>query len=206
MLSTHGRGFAHFLFHKPAAALAKRGVSPDTVTIIGTIGTCIAALTLFPLGYVAIGPWIVAVVVLFDNLDGQIARITGKTSSWGAFLDSTLDRVSDGAIFVALMFYAALHLDGGEAAAVGITAAACLVSGAVVPYAKARAESLGYRADGGLAERADRLLVVLTATWLHGWFLPAWAYAIVLGLLALASIGTAVYRMVLVYRQTHPQR
>lgn len=181
-----------------ADALLRAGVSPDAVTVIGTVGVVVAALTLYPLGYLFVGTLVITVFVLSDLLDGTMARRSGRTSSWGAFLDSTLDRFGDGAIFVALVLYLAGR---GEDPVGAVLALACLVLGSIVPYTRARAEGLGMRADVGIAERADRLVVVLTTTAFVGLGLPPQVLTVVLGVLALASLVTVVQRVAHVRRQ-----
>ena len=181
-----------------ADALLRRGVSPDAVTVLGTVGVVVAALTLYPLGYLFVGTLVITLFVLSDLLDGTMARRAGRTSSWGAFLDSTLDRFGDGAIFVALVLYLAGR---GEDPVGAVLALACLVLGSIVPYTRARAEGLGMRADVGIAERADRLVVVLTTTAFVGLGLPATVLTVVLGVLALASLVTVGQRIAHVRRQ-----
>ncbi|EYR64460.1 CDP-alcohol phosphatidyltransferase [Actinotalea ferrariae CF5-4] len=181
-----------------ADALLRAGVSPDAVTVLGTLGVVVAALTLFPLGHLVLGTLVITVFVLSDLLDGTMARRSGRTSTWGAFLDSTLDRFGDGAIFTGLVLYLAGR---GEDPVGAVLALACLVLGSIVPYARARAEGLGMRADVGIAERADRLVVVLTTTLGVGLGLPSAVLTVVLGVLALASLVTVVQRVVHVRRQ-----
>ncbi|NUO99016.1 MAG: CDP-alcohol phosphatidyltransferase family protein [Nonomuraea sp.] len=179
-------------------ALADRGIGPDAVTAIGTLGTVISALLLFPLGQLAWGALLVTVFVLFDLLDGVVARLGGKGgTTWGAFLDSTLDRVADAALFAGLILY---FIARGDTLMAGVTLA-CLIAGALVSYAKARAEGLGLTADVGLAERPERLVVALVAAFFSGLGVP---YVLPLGmwLLAIASTITVVQRVVHVYRQT----
>lgn len=181
-----------------ADALLRRGVSPDAVTVLGTVGVVVAALTLYPLGYLLVGSLVITVFVLSDLLDGTMARRSGRTSSWGAFLDSTLDRFGDGAIFVGLVLYLAGRGEDPVGAVLGL---ACLVLGSIVPYTRARAEGLGMRADVGIAERSDRLVLVLTTTTFVGLGLPAVVLTVVLGVLALASLVTVVQRVAHVRRQ-----
>ncbi|WP_370634492.1 phosphatidylinositol phosphate synthase [Actinotalea sp. Marseille-Q4924] len=181
-----------------ADALLRAGVSPDAVTVLGTIGVVVAALSLYPLGHLFVGTLVITVFVLSDLLDGTMARRSGRTSSWGAFLDSTLDRFGDGAIFAGLVLYLA---ERGDDPVGAVLALACLVLGSIVPYARARAEGLGMRADVGIAERADRLVVVLTTTAFVGLGLPSAVLTVVLGVLALASLVTVVQRVVHVRRQ-----
>lgn len=181
-----------------ADALLRAGVSPDAVTVLGTVGVVVAALTLYPRGLLLVGTLVITLFVLSDLLDGTMARRSGRTSSWGAFLDSTLDRFGDAAIFSGLVLYLAGR---GEDPVGAVLALACLVLGSIVPYARARAEGLGMRADVGIAERADRLVVVLTTTALVGLGLPPAVLTVVLGVLALASLVTVVQRVVFVRQQ-----
>ncbi|MCK2216727.1 CDP-alcohol phosphatidyltransferase family protein [Actinomadura sp. ATCC 31491] len=178
-------------------ALVSRGIGPDAVTAIGTLGTVVAALTFFPLGLLTWGALVITVFVLFDLLDGVVARLGGKGgSTWGAFLDSTLDRVADAAIFAGLILYFVLR---GDTLMASVTLA-CLVAGALVSYAKARAEGLGLTADVGLAERPERLVVALVATFFSGLGVP-YVLAAGMWLLAAASVITVGQRVWHVYEQ-----
>lgn len=181
-----------------AALLLRLGVSPDMITITGTLGVVVAALWLFPSGHLLVGTLVIALFALTDLLDGVMARSSGRASRWGAFLDSTLDRLGDAAVFSGLLVYLATRGDQNLAAAFAL---ACLVLGSVVPYARARAEGLGMTASVGIAERADRLAAVLVATALVGLGLPTVVLTVVLGLLAVASAVTVLQRMVTVRRQ-----
>ncbi|TDD00447.1 CDP-alcohol phosphatidyltransferase family protein [Nonomuraea deserti] len=179
-------------------ALVGRGIGPDAVTAIGTLGTVVSALLFFPLGLLTVGALGITVFVLFDLLDGVVARLGGKGgSTWGAFLDSTLDRVADAAIFAGLILY---FVVGGDTLMAAVTLV-CLIAGAVVSYAKARAEGLGLTADVGLAERPERLVVALAAAFFSGLGVP---YVLPAGmwLLAVASLITVGQRVVAVYHQT----
>lgn len=205
MLSRTGRPLAEKIFGPIAKTAVKAGISADAITIIGTVATCALALTLIPAGWLALGAVLIAVVVIFDNLDGQVARLTGNASSWGAFLDSTLDRVADGAIFSGVLIWAYLH--GEEPIRpwlMGLTLAA-LVFGSIVPYARARAEGLGMEAAVGIAERADRLAIILVAMLLTGVGLGQWIMLVALAYLAVAAFITVIQRMIVVRRQATPK-
>src|SRR4051795_9522901 len=183
----------------PVAHLFLRlGISPDIVTIVGTVGVCVGALAFFPRGEIWVGVLVITAFVFSDTVDGIMARESGRSSKWGAYLDSTLDRMGDSAIFGGLVLY---YAGKGENQLMAGLALACLILGSVVSYAKARAEGLGYTADVGIAERADRLVAVLVTTGLVGLGLPEIVLAIVLSLLALASLITVVQRMMTVRRQ-----
>ncbi|WP_327046388.1 CDP-alcohol phosphatidyltransferase family protein [Microbispora sp. NBC_01189] len=179
-------------------ALARRGISPDVITTIGTLGVVASALVFYPSGHLFLGSLVITFFVLADALDGVLARMTGKGSTWGAFLDSTLDRLGDASIFSGLILHFVLE-DEPEIVLAAV-ALFCLAAGALVSYAKARAEGLGMTANVGIAERGERLVVVLVAAGLSGLGVP-YILAAGLWLLAAASAVTVVQRMVHVYRQ-----
>lgn len=193
------------VFTPVARLLLRMHISPDAVTIAGTLGLMVGALWLYPTGHLFAGTMVITAFVFSDVIDGTMARMSGRSGPWGAFLDSTLDRVADGALFVGLTLYFVRGDDFGVSeslASWGIVAAlGCLALGAVVPYARARAESLGMNAQVGIAERGDRLVVALTTSGLVGLGLPDIVLVAVLGLLAVASAITVVQRMAVVHRQ-----
>ena len=202
MLNKYARAFFTKVFTPVAKLFLKMGISPDVVTIIGTLGVCFGALAFYPRHEFLIGTLVITAFVFSDTIDGVMARMSGRSSVWGAYLDSTLDRVGDAAIFGALVLYYAG--DKGHNMLLAGLALACLIFGSVVSYAKARAEGLGMTANVGIAERAERLVVVLVATGLCGWFLrpwETWIMGVVLGLLALASFITVLQRMLTVRQQ-----
>ena len=179
-------------------ALARAGVSPDVVTIIGTLGVSAGALGCYPRGNFVGGTLIITFFVFADMLDGALARARGGGSRWGAFLDSSLDRVGDAAIFSGLALYYAGRGDDNLLTAVAVY---CLVAGMLTSYVRARAEGLGLRADVGIAERSERLIVILVATGLSGLLDYPPLLAGALWLLAAASTVTVVQRFVAVHRQ-----
>ncbi|MFT0848463.1 CDP-alcohol phosphatidyltransferase family protein [Actinomycetaceae bacterium L2_0104] len=201
MLSRSGRPLAQVIFGPIAKACVKAHISADTITIVGTLAGVVAALTLLPFDHLTAGALTITVLVIFDNLDGQIARLTGTSSKWGAFLDSTLDRVSDGAIMSGILIWAYLWSDPRYQAWTLIGGLGALVFGSVVPYARARAEGLGMSASVGLAERADRLVVSLTATLLVGMELGDWIMTVAVWILFVAAVITVVQRMLYVRGQ-----
>ncbi|WP_028046284.1 phosphatidylinositol phosphate synthase [Cellulomonas sp. URHE0023] len=192
------RGAMTRLFTPLATLLLRLGVSPDAVTIGGTLVVVTTALWAFPTGNLLLGTLIITVFVLTDSLDGVMARQAGRSGPWGAFLDSTMDRFGDGAIFAGLVLW---FTAGGDDRLTAVLALVCLVLGSIVPYARARAEGLGMTASGGIAERADRLLLVLVATAVVGMGAPTVVLTIILVLLAVASAITIVQRVSKVYRQ-----
>jgi CDP-diacylglycerol---glycerol-3-phosphate 3-phosphatidyltransferase len=186
-----------------ANLLVRLGVSPDVVTLVGTIGVSAGALIFFPRGDIWLGVVVITVFVFSDLIDGHMARSTGTSSRWGAFLDSTLDRIGDAAIFGGLLMYYAGPGDSQLMTAVTLLA---LVMGATTSYARARAESLGLTASVGIAERSDRLVFLLVPAWFSDVLNVEILLDAVLCLLALASTITVVQRMVSVRRQTAPDR
>jgi CDP-diacylglycerol---glycerol-3-phosphate 3-phosphatidyltransferase len=183
----------------PIARLFLRlGISPDAVTVVGTLGVAVGALFFFPRGQLLVGVLVITAFVFSDLLDGHMARLSGTSSAWGAFLDSTLDRLGDAAVFGGLVLY---FMGPGESDLWAGLALYCLVMGATTSYARARAESLGMEAKGGLAERADRLVAILVMTGLSDIFGLAWFIPVTLGVLALASTVTVVQRILAVRRQ-----
>ncbi|WP_026551809.1 phosphatidylinositol phosphate synthase [Arthrobacter sp. H20] len=198
MLNKYARRFFTSLFGPLARLLLKWGVSPDAVTVVGTLGVVAGALVFYPMGELFWGTVFITVFVFSDLVDGIMARIKGTGSTWGSFLDSTLDRIADGALFagVAIWFFGR-----GDNTPVAIAALACLVLGMLVSYARAKAESLGFTANVGIAERAERLVSVLVVTGLTGLGLPEVFLLVVLVLLALASTATVIQRVAAVHKQ-----
>ncbi len=184
---------------KPVANLLIRlGVSPDAVTIVGTVGVVAGALVFFPGGHLWLGVVVIAVFVFSDLLDGYMARTLGTSSKWGSFLDSTLDRLGDAAIFAGLAIWL---FGGGHDDVLGYVALWALVMGSVTSYTRAKAESLGLSAKGGIAERADRLAAVLVLTFFSDVLDLHVLLTVVLWALAAASTVTVVQRMLSVRRQ-----
>ena len=178
------------------------GISPDTVTFVGTLGVVVGALAFFPRGELIQGVLFITAFVFSDLVDGQMARLSGRQSKFGAFWDSTLDRIGDGAIFGGLALYFAGPGDSYLYLCVSLW---CLVMGSVTSYARARAESLGLDAKGGIAERADRLVSILVMTGLGDIFNLPILMQVTLWALAAASTWTVVFRVRKVYRQTVEQ-
>jgi CDP-diacylglycerol--glycerol-3-phosphate 3-phosphatidyltransferase len=198
MLNKYARALFAAIFTPVAALLVRLKVSPDAVTIIGTLGVAGGALIGYPLGQLFWGTVVITVFVFSDIVDGLMARMLDRSGKWGAFLDSTLDRVGDDAVFAGIVIW---FYTGGHNTFIAAMALACLVLGSIVSYAKARAEGLGMTANVGIAERSDRLVVVLVATGLVGLGIPQAVLAVVLVLLAIASLVTIVQRVATVRRQ-----
>jgi CDP-diacylglycerol--glycerol-3-phosphate 3-phosphatidyltransferase len=176
-------------------ALARTPITPNMITAAGTVGVMIGALWLFPLGHLFAGTLVCWGFAMFDMLDGLLARLKGTTGSWGAFLDSTLDRIADAAVFAGL----AIWLARDHQPVLAGVALYCLVAGGMVSYARARAEGIGVRADVGVAERSERLLVALVAAGLTGLGVP---FVLAIGLWAVAAASTVTFaQRVLVVRK-----
>jgi CDP-diacylglycerol---glycerol-3-phosphate 3-phosphatidyltransferase len=185
--------------------LLRMGISPNTVTFVGTVGVVAGAVVFFPRGDLLVGVLVITAFVFSDIIDGYMARSSGQVSTFGAFWDSTLDRIGDAAIFGGLAMYYVGPGDNDWFAALAIY---CLSMGSVTSYARARAESLGMQARVGIAERADRLVSILVITGLADIVNRAgvgedalWAIPVTLGVLALASTVTVVQRVLVVRDQ-----
>jgi CDP-diacylglycerol---glycerol-3-phosphate 3-phosphatidyltransferase len=191
------RGLSATLLAPIARFLIKAGVSPDLVTILGTLGVAVGALVCFPQGWLWQGVVVVTIFVVSDMVDGQMAKITNSASPWGAFLDSTSDRLGDAAVFGGILLYFVYERDSALWAGIAL---AGLVFGQWTSYVKARAESLGFTCSGGLAARADRLVIILAGTLLAGFGIP-YVLEVAVSLLALASMITVLQRIAQVRKQ-----
>lgn len=174
------------------------GISPDAVTLVGTLGVVAGALVFFPQGKLLTGVLVITLFVFSDLIDGAMARKSGRVSVFGNFFDSTLDRFGDAAIFGGLALYFAGPGDSEVMLAVALY---CLTMGSVTSYARAKAESLGMDAKGGIAERADRLVSVLVLTGGGAMFGTDVPLMVALWVLAAASTYTVAFRILKVRRQ-----
>ena len=180
----------------PVAVLLLRiGVTPNGMTFFGSLGTCGIALWLWPQGEYFWGTMGVIAFVFSDLLDGTMARISKKSSLWGAFFDSTIDRVVDVALIGALLL-SLLKTDDRLA----LVAFVALIGGFLVSYVKARAQALSFTCDGGFAERAERVIILLTAVGFAGLGVP-YILAVGVWVLAVSSLATFVFRVYQVWKQ-----
>ena len=177
-----------------ARAALRAGLTPDTVTIIGTAASVLAALTLFPIGRLFAGTLVVWFFVLADMLDGAMARERGGGTRFGAVLDAACDRISDGAVFCGLLWWAAFGL---RSTALVVATMICLVTSQVISYIKARAEASGLDGSGGLIERPERLIIVLAGAGLSDLpFVPVpGALHVAMWVLAVTSLVTVGQRL-----------
>jgi CDP-diacylglycerol--glycerol-3-phosphate 3-phosphatidyltransferase len=180
----------------PVASLALRmGITPNAVTWTGAIAVVASAMYFYPKGQFFIGTVVICIMALSDLFDGTMARISQKGSSkWGGFLDSTIDRITDSAILVGVSIYL-INNDDPLAIVVMVT----LVTGMLVPYIRAKAESFAIQCSGGIAERTERLIISLAAIGFDGLGIP---YVLSFGMWLLALLGayTVVQRMLIVKR------
>jgi CDP-diacylglycerol--glycerol-3-phosphate 3-phosphatidyltransferase len=176
--------------------LLRIGITANWLTFIGAIGSSISALYFFSKGDFFLGTLLVSLFALSDLFDGTMARLSERgTTKWGALIDSTLDRVTDAAIYAGVISYA-ISSDNTNLALLALLA---LITGALIPYIRAKAESLGIACSVGIAERAERLIIILTATGLYGLGV---SIALVGGLLLINILGliTIVQRLLVVSR------
>lgn len=176
--------------------LLRIGITANWLTFIGAIGSSISALYFFSKGDFFLGTILVSLFALSDLFDGTMARLSEQgTTKWGALIDSTLDRVTDAAIYAGVISYA-ISSDNRNLALLALLA---LITGALIPYIRAKAESLGIACSVGIAERAERLIIILTATGLYGLGVNI---ALVGGLLLINIVGliTIVQRLLVVAR------
>jgi CDP-diacylglycerol--glycerol-3-phosphate 3-phosphatidyltransferase len=187
---------ARATFDPVGRALVRMGLSPNTVTILGTIGVVAGALIFATRGKLIAGTVVITLAALFDVVDGAMARARGRPSRYGAVLDSAMDRVADGVVFGSVAWWLATT---GQRV-VAAVCLVCLVGGQVVSYVKARAESLGFSCDVGVAERLERL-IILGIGGLLGGFGVSWGLGAALWVLAVLSVATATQRLLHVRRQ-----
>jgi CDP-diacylglycerol--glycerol-3-phosphate 3-phosphatidyltransferase len=191
IFNTSARAVFSHVVNPTARFLLRVGVSPNAVTIAGTVGVLIGSY-LGALGHLFWGTWVVTASALTDVLDGTMARMRGGSGRFGALLDSSMDRIADAAVFGAVTFYLA-----GEGNPYGgmVAALICLAAGQVVSYVKARAQSLGLDADVGIAERLERLIIVGIGGLLGSAGL-AWGLPAALWFLAVLSVVTVFQRLI----------
>jgi len=180
--------------------LVKRGVHPNTITVVGTLCTVVGGI-IYGTGHIRTGGFFLGITALFDVLDGTVARRSNKSSMFGAFLDSTLDRLADGFVLGGLaIFYATSAVHGSVP--LMITALLGLVGAFLTSYTRARAESLGLDAKVGLLQRPERVVLLSAPQALFGLVLDGWVLAIIIVTLTVTAWITVVQRVVYVYTAT----
>ena len=184
------------LLNPVGQALARTPITPNMITVAGTVGVSAATLSMFPIGELFPGAATATFFIFTDMLDGTLARLKGTSGKFGAFLDSTMDRVGDASIFSGMVIWFFL---GGHNVLLACVTLFCLVCGFLVSYVKARAQGLGLTCDVGLIERPERLIIGLTSVGLSGLGVP---FVLQIGLWALAagSLFTLGQRVRAVYQ------
>ena len=181
--------------------LIRIGVGPNAITTVGA-GVVVASAIAFGFGGVRLGGFLLLLSGLIDTLDGQVARTTGQTTLFGAFYDSTLDRVGDGATFIGIAIFL-LTTSGVRYPVVGaVLCMVAILSSLLVSYARARAEGLGLECKVGLVQRAERILLIGIPSMFIGPGPEAMVLFTVIGILALGSTITVVQRFHYVRRVT----
>jgi len=178
----------------PVASFAvRRGVTPNAVTVLGAIGVVIAAPLFYTRERYFLGTLIITILVLSDLFDGAMARISRQgASAWGGFLDSTVDRISDSTIIICLLIPMIRKDDK-----LSYLALITLVTGFLIPYIRAKAESYSIECSVGIAERTERLIIILVAVGLHGLGIP-FVLAGGFWLLAILGLFTVTQRVIVV--------
>ena len=174
--------------------LLKAGITPNVMSALGGLGSSASAILLFGTGHFLAAAIVTTLFVLFDLLDGTMARISNSSSRWGALLDSTLDRISDAAILGSVAYWLSRSNDRLVPVVLAV-----LILGSLISYIKARAEGLDIECSGGIAERTERLIIILVATGLQGLGLK---FVLAIGFWALFALSfiTVVQRLVIVYK------
>lgn len=192
MLSEYGRPGVARAAHPLAGFLVRIGVTANGITLTGLVLTCAAAVGFFGTGHLVAGAVVIALCTLLDLVDGAVARASDGGSSYGALVDAVSDRVADGVILSALLWWL-VATDPQNHFALAMLLA-CLVLSQVVSYSKARADAGGLRTPGGLMERADRLVLILLGAGLEGLGVP-WALEVSVAAVAVGSLITVLQRM-----------
>lgn len=186
------------LINPVARVFLRVGLTPNSVTVLGAVGLVTSALYFYINERFFVGTLVITVFALSDLFDGAMARISEKGSSlWGGFLDSTIDRITDSAIIIGIL----IPLIASEDSLVPV-ALVTLVTGLLIPYIRAKAESFNIQCAVGIAERTERLIILLTSIGLHGLGLP---YALAIGIWLLAALGvtTVIQRTRTVFLGLH---
>ncbi|MDQ6829584.1 MAG: CDP-alcohol phosphatidyltransferase family protein [Gemmatimonadota bacterium] len=182
----------------------RRGVSPNTITTIGTLCS-MAGGVIYGAGHILTGGWFLGLTALFDVLDGMVARRTGKASTFGAFYDSTLDRVADGFVLGGLGVFYATSAVHGNAWMVSITIFG-LIGTFLTSYTRARAEALGLDAKVGLLQRPERVVLLSVPQAFFGLALHGLVLGAIIIVLTVTAWITAAQRIWVVYEATRGER
>ncbi|MFM7500188.1 MAG: phosphatidylinositol phosphate synthase [Actinomycetota bacterium] len=195
MISSFLRAPVTRVVEPTARALTKRKVTPNQVTLVGAIGTCATSLIFFTRGELFVGTIAMLIFIFSDLVDGTMARLSGASSKFGAFLDSTSDRVVDATLIGSITYYLFTIDDSLQ-----IVAWFALTGGFLVSYVKARAEASGFTCEGGFAERPERTIILLVSTGFAGLGV-GYILAAGIWLIAITSFLTVGFRVIQVWRQ-----
>lgn len=198
MLSVHGRKPAAVVVEPVAKTFLKLGLTPNVVTVVGTVVTIAIAVVLIPTNHLFAAAILSGLFAAFDMLDGTMARMTTGGSRFGATLDASCDRITDGALFASIVYWL-VYVDHASS----WTVVACLivlVCSQVISYIKARGEASGFKIVGGLIERPERLIIGLVGVGFEGLGIP-YAIEVALWVLVAGSIWTVIERMLQARRQ-----
>lgn len=176
-------------------ALLKWKVTPNQITVLGSMGTIATALIFFTAGNFFWGTMVMLIFIFSDLVDGTMARLGGISSRWGAFLDSTADRIVDAALVGSVTYFLYTESDSLQ-----VVSWFALAGGFLVSYVKARAEAAGFSCEGGFAERTERTIILLVATGFAGLGVD-YALAVGIWLLAITSYLTVASRVFQVWKQ-----
>lgn len=197
MLSVHGRKPARVVVEPVAGFALKIGLTPNTVTIVGAVVTTLTAVILIPLGHLVAAAVISGLFSAFDMIDGTMARRTGGGTRFGSTLDASCDRITDGALFSAIIWWE-VFVAGTDRETVAATFVV-LVCSQVTSYVKARGEASGFTMVGGLVERPERLIIGYLGIALAGFGVP-WGFEVAMWVLALGSVWTVIQRLIMASR------
>jgi CDP-diacylglycerol--glycerol-3-phosphate 3-phosphatidyltransferase len=190
------------------AWLVRRRVTPNLITTVGTL-TYVVGGVIYATGHIRTAGWWLGLTAVFDVLDGKVARATNRTTIFGAFYDSTLDRVADGAVLGGLAVFFARNSSHGlvprwAGTPMVIVSIVGIIGAFLTSYTRARAEALGIDAKVGMMQRPERVTLLSAPQAFFGLALDGYALMLIVTLLTVTSVITAVQRMVYVYRVTLP--
>lgn len=203
VLSVHGRKPAAVVVEPVAKAMIKVGLTPNIITLLGTVITISIAVVLIPTGHLFLAAVLSGLFAAADMIDGTMARLRGGGTAYGATLDATCDRITDGALFAAITWWLIYTYEASPALV--IASFVVLVSSQVISYVKARGEASGFKMVGGLVERPERLILGLGGLGLQGLGVP-YAIDVAIWLLAVGSVFTVAQRLYMAYKSPLAQR
>lgn len=196
ILSVHGRKPAAVVLEPLARVLLGLGLTPNVVTLLSATLSVAIVVTLIPTGHLVWAAILAGLATAFDMVDGTMARLRGGGTKFGATLDASCDRVTDGATFAAITWWLVYSYDAD--APLVVAAMVVLIGSQVVSYVKARAEASGFTMVGGLIERPERLIIGLVGVGLQGLGVP-YAIDVAIWVLAVGSVITVVQRVAMAW-------